>query len=151
MECHPDQHDFYWKIIGSRWFQRAWCAHEMRMGKNHIFFVPCEDQNTVLRMSARFLKYLVILATEVAISRQCPHSVTVQQNISASRNLLYDNLKDSRNTAILDAFNDIDQLSCGGDPDSRLSPEQRAQTAIRDKLVITLNNYVGSNSHKSCL
>ena len=27
------------KILGARWFTRAWCAHEMRMGKRHVFLV----------------------------------------------------------------------------------------------------------------
>ena len=43
----PNMHSFsvlirlYEKILKARWFTRAWCAHEMQMGKRHAFLVQC--------------------------------------------------------------------------------------------------------------
>jgi hypothetical protein len=39
----------------------------------------------------------------------------------------------------LAVFHQIDQLECGGDPNPKFSTEQRARSAIRDKMAITLN------------
>jgi hypothetical protein len=31
---------FFERLMGSTWFDRAWCAHELRMGRNIVFLVP---------------------------------------------------------------------------------------------------------------
>ncbi|KAJ4371247.1 hypothetical protein N0V83_004464 [Neocucurbitaria cava] len=61
---------FLERIINSAWFERAWCAHEMRMGQSHIFLVPCytqyEDEvKTVIRFTGVFFLHMLVLAGEL--------------------------------------------------------------------------------------
>jgi hypothetical protein len=62
---------FFERIVGSEWFERAWCAYEMRMGRSHIFLVPCythyEDEiQTVIRFTGAFFTHMLVLARELA-------------------------------------------------------------------------------------
>jgi hypothetical protein len=53
------------KVFSARWFQRAWCAHEYWLGRNHVFLVPVtrdpegpvpEDRDAVIvRFDSKFL------------------------------------------------------------------------------------------------
>ncbi|MCJ1420662.1 hypothetical protein MMC32_007021 [Xylographa parallela] len=57
------------KILGARWFSRAWCAYEMRLASNHVFVIRCttedETSETVLRFDSSFLSHLLALAVPV--------------------------------------------------------------------------------------
>lgn len=63
--------DFFHKITSSKWFTRAWCAHEMQLGQKHMFYIPCKttgpyNGNRVLGLSGEFLWYLGGLASDVS-------------------------------------------------------------------------------------
>jgi hypothetical protein len=69
LEKNPIFYGIYWKIVESDYFQRAWCSHEMRMGKEHIFFVPCADEENVFRFDGPFLVDLLMITAGVPHNR----------------------------------------------------------------------------------
>src|SRR4051812_14547115 len=42
MQSQAPFKSFFERILDSIWFERAWCAHEMRLGRSHVFLVPCQ-------------------------------------------------------------------------------------------------------------
>ncbi|KAF1845239.1 uncharacterized protein K460DRAFT_376698 [Cucurbitaria berberidis CBS 394.84] len=70
MQQHAACKSFFKQVISSAWFERAWCAHEMRLGQGHIFLVPCdtnyEDEvQAVIRFTGDFFLHLLLLASEL--------------------------------------------------------------------------------------
>ncbi|KAF1352665.1 hypothetical protein EJ07DRAFT_168791 [Lizonia empirigonia] len=55
MYQYPAFVSFFERFIGSKWFKRAWCVHEMRLGQQH----------TVIRFTTSFLVHMLILANEL--------------------------------------------------------------------------------------
>jgi len=54
------------KIGNSEYFERAWCQHELRLGRDHIFLVRCRHFDvpglyTVLRFTGSFLYFIFLL------------------------------------------------------------------------------------------
>lgn len=39
LESHDDLYKIIRKVLRSSWFKRAWCRHEMRLAKHHIFLI----------------------------------------------------------------------------------------------------------------
>jgi len=69
MEKYRIFREFFNKICSSRWFTRAWCSHEMRLGQSHKFYLQCssdsgQNANRVLAFSGEFLAYMCHLASE---------------------------------------------------------------------------------------
>ena len=61
-------HDAVKKIIESQYFERAWCHHELRLGRNHIFIIPRLNSAGsdptrchFIRFNGAFLYYIVLL------------------------------------------------------------------------------------------
>jgi hypothetical protein len=70
MNQFPVLWSFLERILSSAWFERAWCAHEMKMGQSHVFILPCyshfdEEVHTVIRFTGAFFFHLLVLASEV--------------------------------------------------------------------------------------
>ncbi|KAH7135589.1 heterokaryon incompatibility protein-domain-containing protein [Dendryphion nanum] len=70
MEQQPCLRSFADRILNSIWFERAWCAHEMRLAQNHIFIVPCLSSDgggshTFIRFTGTFFLHMLVLANEV--------------------------------------------------------------------------------------
>ena len=70
MEQFSPLKTFLERILSSEWFDRAWCAHEMKMGRSHVFLVPClrhyEDEvQTIVRFTGEFFTHLLVLASEL--------------------------------------------------------------------------------------
>lgn len=135
-------HELYEKILRSRWFTRAWCAHELRMGKQHAFLVRCTDNSgrpaTVFRFDGGFLIHMICLAIEIpgqsnltSIKVKLREQMTVIDGISKRGQL----------NNHLDAFSHIFKFDAGGDP--KLPQQLRELDANRDKLTIVLNS-IGS-------
>ncbi len=144
MNSNPVLHDLYWKIIGSKSFQRAWCAHELRLGRQQNFLAACQNKRTVLRLTAPFIAHLVFLASEVLFHQQPARLVTAAQHNSACNNLwkaVFDRQKfnDYLDSDYLGTYIEINEFGCGGDPNPKFSLEQRAQSALRDRMVVNLN------------
>ena len=54
------------KISTSEYFERAWCQHELRIGRDHVFLIRCSCSNVpgtrrVLRFTGSFLYYIFLL------------------------------------------------------------------------------------------
>ncbi|USP81766.1 hypothetical protein yc1106_09040 [Curvularia clavata] len=143
------------RILSSEWFDRAWCAHEMRMGRSHVFLVPClrhyeDDIQTVLRFTGAFFTHLLSLASEVsnfppALSAKL-HSLLqfFQQQDTFSKSNMYDlRTPDSQHyptptkTCSISTVADTFRMRAGGNP--RLPEYLRRLDANRDKTGIALN------------
>lgn len=71
LESHDDLYKIIRKLMKSSWFQRAWCRHEMRLAREHIFLVPCHAPGSwsgkrIMRFTGKCLTHFIGLATEVA-------------------------------------------------------------------------------------
>ncbi|MCJ1394823.1 hypothetical protein MMC18_007703 [Xylographa bjoerkii] len=132
----------YEKIIGARWFTRAWCAHEMRMGKRHAFLVQCTDVEgrpvTVFRFDGSFLMHMICLAVEFPDHRDF---TLVRVNLRKLMNVVDGIMKRGQTNNHLDSFTQIFMLDAGGNP--KLPPDRRILDANWEKLAIVLNS-VGS-------
>ncbi|KIW05988.1 uncharacterized protein PV09_03172 [Verruconis gallopava] len=149
MERNPVLMGFFLKICRSRWFQRAWCAHEMRLAKRHRFLIRCEsDSHTLLSFSDFFMAYLVLLSASVSLpdeEKQVRHILNQVFNFSGYMDELRRVLVGSSNkekedghytlawtTLISETF----KLGAGGDPDA----PDREKDANLDKMTIVLNS-----------
>ena len=70
MQRHPLFRSLFERILSSIWFERAWCAHEMRMGRCHTFLIPCasdedDDSFTFIRFTGAFFLHMLLLASEL--------------------------------------------------------------------------------------
>lgn len=70
MYQYPAFVSFFQRFIESEWFERAWCAHEMRLGQQHVFLLRCSSQydggvKTVIRFTTPFLLHMLVLASEL--------------------------------------------------------------------------------------
>lgn len=132
------------KILRSPWFQRAWCRHEMRLAKHHVFLVPCKRPGTcagrdILRFNGKCLAHLLDLAVEVPFE---PDVEAVKPALHAffrdrarmapgDRHMLQHHGNFS--TVVAEVF----AMETGGDP--RIPPSQRLSDARKDKIAIILN------------
>ena len=142
LETHDDLLQVLQKILSSSWFRRAWCRHEMRLARDHIFLLPCRTagsfKRTVLRLTSSCIAHLLALATEVpfdakiellkpalhAFFRDRTQPATAGHTIAHHGNFT---------TVVSEVFG----MEAGGDP--RLPFEQREADARRDKVSIILN------------
>ena len=60
--------NFCLKIFRAMCFSRAWCLHESRLGKQHIFLIRCDEQPvtlpTVFRFTNLFMPHLISLSVK---------------------------------------------------------------------------------------
>jgi curved DNA-binding protein CbpA len=133
------------KILSSSWFRRAWCRHEMRLARDHVFLLPCRAdasgslKRTVLRLTSSYIAHLLALATEV------PFDAKIELLKPALHAFFRDRTQPTTNgtdvtshhgnfsTVVAEVFG----MEAGGDP--RLPEEQREADARRDKVSIILN------------
>lgn len=154
------QHTLFWsfleRVLNSIWFERAWCAHEMRMGRNHVFLVPCvadeeeEESYTLIRFTRTFFLHMLVLASELSTltSSQQTHIRTLLGQFERNA------IKEHRDTlavrsptttlppapapaSLIPTIAEIFQMKAGGNP--RLPEYLRRLDANRDKTSITLN------------
>ena len=144
LESHDDLFMVIRKMMRSSWFRRAWCRHEMRLAREHIFLVPCRTPGSwsgksVLRFTGKCLTHFLGLATEVPF----------EPSIEAVKPALYAFFRDRSKlpahehgmrahhgnftTVVAEVFD----MEAGGDP--RIPEEQRAADARKDKISIILN------------
>ncbi|KAF2110589.1 heterokaryon incompatibility protein-domain-containing protein [Lophiotrema nucula] len=156
---HRPMRTFIERILSSIWFERAWCAHEMRMGRNYVFIVPCvsdEDDEvfTFIRFAGSFFLHLLSLAGEA------PHAFPGSQGqISSLHQLLARKIMieeqfaiQARNSGVqlspnlelpnqyIPSIAEIFRQKAGGNP--RLPEYLRRLDANRDRVSIALS-YAG--------
>lgn len=146
LETHDDLFKLLQKMLTSAWFRRAWCRHEMRLAKEHVFLLPCHTvgsyTQTVLRMTSQCIAHLLALATEV------PFSADIELLKPALHAFFRDRTRDmlpssvsiesaSHHGNFTTVVAEVFGMEAGGDP--RLPIEQREADARRDKISIILN------------
>lgn len=144
LEAHDDLYGVIRKLMKSSWFQRAWCRHEMRLAREHIFLVPCRipgswSGKSVLRFTGKCLTHFIGLATEVPF----------EQSIESVKAALYAFFRDRSKLAshehhmrahhgnFTTVVAEVFAMQAGGDP--KIPEEQREADARKDKIAIILN------------
>jgi curved DNA-binding protein CbpA len=143
LETHDDLLLVLQKILSSSWFRRAWCRHEMRLARDHIFLLPCRTagnlKRKVLRLTSSFIAHLLALATEVPFDasiellKPALHAFFRDRTQPATGGTTIGSHHGNFTTVVAEVFG----MEAGGDP--RLPIEQREADARRDKVSIILN------------
>jgi hypothetical protein len=155
MEQFTPLKTFLERVISSDWFDRAWCAHEMKMGRSHVFLVPSirhyEDEiQTVTRFTGEFFTHLLVLASELAtftppVMAKIRSLLAFFQELDTLNKHGHDALRrpdtphdqaptmQSFTSLVTDTF----RLKTGGSP--RLPEYMRRLDANRDKTALALN------------
>jgi len=128
----------YEKILQARWFSRAWCMHEARLGKRHIFLIPCEEQPDSLPKVFRFTNFFMMHFLGLGGSiqqteRKWMWIVTVLTNAILSIE------ETKRHPSCLQVFTETFRQDAGGNPRIE-SLEARKFDANLDKLSIAVNS-----------
>ena len=144
LESHRDLSKAIQKILRSSWFQRAWCRHEMRLAREHIFLVPCRNRNTmpgksVLRFTGKCMAHLLGLATEVALEAETEAVKPALYAFFRDRTskLSSDRYLRSHHGNFTTVVAEVFAMQAGGDP--KIPEEQRASDARKDQISIILN------------
>jgi curved DNA-binding protein CbpA len=133
------------KMLSSSWFRRAWCRHEMRLARDHVFLLPCHTgaagsfKRTVLRLTSSCIAHLLALATEVPFDARIEslkpalHAFFRDRTQPITNGTDFTSHHGNFSTVVAEVFG----MEAGGDP--RLPEEQREADARRDKVSIILN------------
>ena len=144
LETHESLFQTIRKVLRSSWFVRAWCRHEMRLAKNHVFLVPCKRvghfrEKDVLRFNGKCIAHLLALSTEVPFESEIESIKPALHAFFSDRSKANVKATDLRShhgnfsTVIAEVF----AMEAGGDP--RIPAEQRQSDARKDKIAIILN------------
>lgn len=143
LDTHEDLLQVLQKILSSSWFRRAWCRHEMRLARDHVFLLPCRTagnfKRTVLRLTSSCIAHLLALATEVPFDAKIEllkpalHAFFRDRTQPSTNGLEVSSHHGNFTTVVAEVFG----MEAGGDP--RLPAEQREADARRDKVSIILN------------
>ncbi|KAL1594847.1 hypothetical protein SLS59_008660 [Nothophoma quercina] len=154
MYQYPVFVSFFERFIESEWFERAWCAHEMRLGQQLVFLLRCSSQyedevQTVLRFTTSFLFHMLVLASELVTFTPAQqtrirtlqdfligHEGTKASNGLAVRRPDTPQTPSFKPTAFVPTIVDTFQLKAGGNP--RLPEYMKRLDANRDKTCIAL-------------
>ncbi|KAF2488431.1 hypothetical protein BU16DRAFT_601129 [Lophium mytilinum] len=155
MHTQPAFNSFFTRVLHSVWFERAWCGHEMRLGRTHVFLVPCraaspEDPYTFIRFTGTFFLHMLTLSSEVMATIPAHEArKTALQQLFGRRSLIYEReafLAQNPGAdlpplpepiVLVTMMADVFGMKAGGNP--RLPERVRALDANRDKVSIVLN------------
>ncbi|KAF2626104.1 hypothetical protein BU25DRAFT_411937 [Macroventuria anomochaeta] len=155
MYQHPAFVSFFERFIQSEYFERAWCAHEIRLGQQHVFLLRCSSQyvdevQTVIRFTTYFLLHMLVLASELLTSTPAQqtrirtlqdlligHSSTQGKKDLAVRRPDTPQTLNFEPAAFVPKMVDTFQMKAGGNP--RLPEYLRRLDANRDKTCIALS------------
>lgn len=141
MISHPRLRDSLEKILGSSWFRSAWCRHEMKVAREHVFLVDCvpfDEVHHVFRFTGGFMSALMELSTEVPFP-------AAQEQLKPELHKFFQRRsrsgppreKDHDHQNVTTVIAEIFRMEAGGDP--RLPVQQRGSDANRDRMVMVLN------------
>ncbi len=141
MKRHPVLRGFFDKLVNARWFERAWCTHEMRLAPGHVFLIRCDDARgtavpggTVLRFTGLFMTHLLGLAAlaDLRNDRLLPlvevFAEGVLKQFGHQRTTL----------SYMRVFTDVWRQDAGGNPAIESQIERRWDANL-DKLAIAIN------------
>lgn len=144
LESREDMYRVIRKMMRSSWFRRAWCRHEMRLAREHIFLIPCKTPGSwsgksVLRFTSKCLTHFLSLATEVPFE---PEIEAVKPALYAffrdrSKLVEHDHRLRMHHGNFTTVVAEVFAMEAGGDP--RIPVEQREADARKDKISIILN------------
>ncbi|KAJ4337138.1 hypothetical protein N0V95_008412 [Ascochyta clinopodiicola] len=153
MYQYPAFISFFERFIESECFGRAWCAHEMKMGQQHVFLVRCSSQynnavQTVLRFTTSFLQHMLALAGELTTFTPTQQSqiralgdcFTVHNTKGVNGLAMRPDTPQTPGvepSAFVPTVVNTFQMKAGGNP--RLPEYLRNLDANRDKVCITLS------------
>ncbi|KAF1957059.1 hypothetical protein CC80DRAFT_411532 [Byssothecium circinans] len=166
MQQQPLFWSFLDRVLGSMWFERAWCAMEMRMARRHVFLVPClrhygdeeEDEEgvwTLVRFTGEFFAHMLRLASElsvgsISLGRQTRIQTLLQHfgARSSSTSIIITSPESTQHSlgsisistspaSLIPTISTIFPLHASGNPS--LPPYLRRLDANRDKVSIILN------------
>ena len=153
MQQHPLLRSFLERMLSSLWFERAWCAHEMRMGRSHVFLIPCEAEQgdesvyTIIRLTEAFFVHMIVLGSEVVSSPLNQQLIQSLLRVFASFNLPPQESSAAHRSgrrsssssfqSLIPTSAEVFSLKAGGNP--RLPEHLRRLDANRDKTSISLN------------
>ena len=144
LDTHEELYGVVRKLLRSSWFRRAWCRHEMRLAKTHIFLIPCKSPGSwtgkdVLRLNGKCIAHLLALSTEVPFEtdvesvKPALHAFFRDRGRITSDETVLKQHHGNFTTVVAEVFD----MEAGGDP--RIPEEQRASDARKDKVSIVLN------------
>ncbi|KAL1653798.1 hypothetical protein SLS61_003583 [Didymella pomorum] len=156
MYQYPAFISFFERFSNSEWFERAWCAHEMRLGQQHVFLLRCASQyddevQTVIRFTTPFLLHMLVLASELVTSTPAQQTrirtlqdLLIGHSTSQAKESLAVRRPDTPQTpsletpaSLIPTIVDTFQMKAGGNP--RLPEYLRRLDANRDKACIALS------------
>ncbi|KAK5167661.1 uncharacterized protein LTR77_007360 [Saxophila tyrrhenica] len=144
LEAKEDLYMVIRKMLRSSWFQRAWCRHEMRLARDHVFLVPCRTPGSwsgksVLRFTGKCLTHFLALATEVPFEMAIENVKAALYAFFRDRSKLpaHDYHMRSHHGNFTTVVAEVFAMQAGGDP--RIPLEQREADARKDKISIILN------------
>jgi hypothetical protein len=128
--------NIYLKIMRARWFSRAWCMHEARLGKQHVFLMRCQQQPdsplTVFRLTGHFMMHFLALGMKAGLERvRAWLALVVVKDMEAGTG------KQS-SSSFIQVFAETFKEGAGGNP-RIMSLEARQFDANLDKLSIAMN------------
>jgi hypothetical protein len=143
MKANPVFRNFFLKLVSAKWFERAWCMHEMRLSPNHIFLLRCDEDlrlrnglkslPTVLRFTGLFIIHMMGLAipSDLSTSRVRPllevFGDAIIKRLGGKREI----------PSYMRIFADTFRQIAGGNP--ALDPVAKGYDANLDKLSIVIN------------
>lgn len=144
LETHESLYKVVRKMLRSSWFKRAWCRHEMRLAKHHVFLIPCKRLETwsgrdVLRFNGKCIAHLLDLCVEVPFEPDVESVKPALHGFFRDRAKMAENERQMRlhhgnfSTVVAEVF----AMEAGGDP--RIPAAQRLSDARKDKISIILN------------
>ncbi|KAF2468609.1 uncharacterized protein BDR25DRAFT_231222 [Lindgomyces ingoldianus] len=146
---------FFERILSSTFFERAWCGHEMRLARSHVFLVPCltgvdDGSYSFIRFTGAFFLHMLTLAMEIVsvYPKHQARKISLQQLFNRRAKMQEREVLLARSpvtpltpmiepftyvTAIAETF----KMKANGSP--RLPEYLRRLDANRDKTCIALN------------
>ncbi|EMC97981.1 hypothetical protein BAUCODRAFT_31988 [Baudoinia panamericana UAMH 10762] len=141
---HDEMYQVLRKLLRSSWFKRAWCRHEMRLAREHVFLVPCKSPgswsgHSVVRFTGACLTHLLGLASEVPFESDIEQVKPALHAFFRDRNKLvaHERHLNAHHGNFTTVVAEVFSMETGGDP--RIPPRQRAADALKDKISIILN------------
>ena len=135
--------DLALRVLGSDYFQRAWCSHEYRLSADQIIICPCAKPGYVFRMTG---ETLLSMAAQLGNFKSAISPQRLQNALDtiisafgfSQRGGSQQSLAVSQ--SIGGAFQTLENFHAGGDYGRNFSEHHRERTAYRDRLAIVLNS-----------